>query len=195
MNELRLFTHTYITPVRDIYETLLIYRIRCDSFIYETRPICTWDMTHSYVRHDLSHTYRRIWGITCMSYQPCLMYVAYMNDISTCMRYLWDTYEAYMTYVRHMRLYWYIVSAMSHVCRIHEWLMSHTYMRHVAHVNESCLVCDTGVCGGHDSFMSRVWRRSLWGDREFRGGGKRPKVAFIGGTGRVGMWTIRCVCV
>ena len=29
-------------------------------------------------------------------------------------------------------------------------------------------------------------RRSIWGERTFRGGGRRPKIAFIGGTGRVG---------
>jgi saccharopine dehydrogenase-like NADP-dependent oxidoreductase/ATP-dependent Clp protease adapter protein ClpS len=30
-----------------------------------------------------------------------------------------------------------------------------------------------------------------WGDRVFRAGGTRPTVVFVGGTGRVGMWTIR----
>ena len=29
-------------------------------------------------------------------------------------------------------------------------------------------------------------RRSIWGERTFRGGRRRPKIAFIGGTGRVG---------
>ena len=33
--------------------------------------------------------------------------------------------------------------------------------------------------------------QKFWGERTFRGGGSRPRVAFFGGTGRVGAWTIR----
>jgi len=111
--------------------------MRHDILIYETWHIHIWDMTHSYMTRSYTRPDSLFWG-----------HVTHINE--PCHTHQWAMSHTSMSHVTHINepchTYQWAMShtSMSHVthinkpCHTHQWAMSHTSMSHVTHINEPC---------------------------------------------------------
>jgi len=105
-----------------------------------------WDMSHIKMRHvtyknESCHTYEWVMSHIVMN-ESCHTYHTWRLDKSrhTCHTYRW------MSHVIHRYIYTYIYTRtlvlidqkIDATCHTYEWVMSHTWMSHVTHMNESC---------------------------------------------------------
>jgi len=171
------------------------------SFVWHDSHSCIWHDSHSYVWHDsinhsiiarvysydysrVWHEYWYVWGVTHIYIGLCcriesLLQGSFAKEtleyIITCL-FMWlftcvtwvlvrlghHTCEGVMS---HM---W--MSHVTHVnesCHTCEWDLSHMWMNHITHVNESCHTCENGcpiamcaVTHDHNSPHSFTW---VWG--------------------------------
>jgi len=92
------------------------------------------NMTHPHVRHDSS---------TCATWliRICDMTRAHMWDDS--LDYMWydsGVLHPERTCMKILYVIWFRCVASRESCRIHEWVMSHIRVSHVAYTSESCRV-------------------------------------------------------
>ena len=164
-------THWYVWHYSFVCGTWLIHMwgmspscLSHNACICVTWLIHIWNMTHSYVGHDsctcvpwLIHmcdmTHSCAWHdssmcvteLSCHTYEWVMLYI-YRRTFSLTCPPIW--YEWVMSHIWMSH-----VTHMNESCHTREWVMSHIRMSHVTHMNESCNTLEW--------VMSHVWMSNI----------------------------------
>jgi len=98
------------------YKTYVLHM--CDTTLTETYVLPVYYM------YESCHTYERYAGITCYIWNICVAYVWHYSDWNICV-----TCKLNVRVMSHLQ---------NHMWEVHECVMSHIWMSHVAHMNEYC---------------------------------------------------------
>jgi len=101
----------WLVHTRCMYEASLLVHVRHDSFIFETRPIYAWDMTHLHVRHDLfiCATWLILPRVIWLVYTGCMYEASLRWYDKTWLIYVWrhnsfmcERHDSYKTWLIYM---------------------------------------------------------------------------------------------